>query len=70
MFGRRTYIESLPEQGHLLMLDAKLENGSLGDVDDRLGVISLSAAEFDQLLPQSFELRLVRLETPQIDSRF
>ena len=70
MFGRGTYVELLPEQGHLLMLDAELENGSLGDLDDRLGVISLSATELDQLLPQSFELRLVRMETPQIDSRF
>jgi hypothetical protein len=64
-------VETLPEQGHLLMLDAEPKKGpvrDLGDLNNFLGFYGLAAAKLDELLPQSLELRMFGLEAPQIRS--
>ena len=62
--GRR-HLEPLPQQRHLLMLDAKLEHRPIRDPDDAV-VLDMAAARRDQRLAQGLKLRLVRLEAPQI----
>ena len=65
-------VEPLPEEDDLLVLDAELEHGAVGD-DDHIGLGRFgrlaAAARLEQLLAQRLELGLVGLEAPQISRR-
>ena len=66
--GRK--VEPLPQKRDLLVFHAEFEDRTGGNDDDVfLDLFDLAASELDQLLPQGLELRLVRLEAPQIAGR-
>ena len=63
-------VEPLSQQRHLLIHHAELEQGTVrDDVGGLRRGVHLAASKLDQLFPERLELRLVRLEAPQIGGR-
>ena len=61
------HVEPLPEQRDLLVVDAEFQQRSGRDGHHAgLRLLGLAASELEQLLPQRLELRLIRLEAPEI----